>query len=120
MRCFVRVHCAGDVRVLPPKRRCTSLLSTYCVQAENVDLDNILLYGGTAEENDAAAAVIENMQRGKVMAARARRDYDRAVRSLQKVGDKDTYGFLRNPTEWCSGIGASTFRLLNFLGLGST
>ena len=109
------MHCARDVRVLPPKRLCTLLLSTYRVQAENIDLDNILLHGGNAEDNDAAAAVIKNMQRGRVMAARARRDYDRAVRSLQKVGGMDTYRLLGNLTEWCSSTGASTFRLTNFL-----
>eukprot|EP00904_Undaria_pinnatifida_P001742 jgi/Undpi1/11569/HiC_scaffold_30.g13866.m1 len=55
--------------------------------AENVDLDNLLLHGGTAEENDSAAAVVEKMQRERVFAARARRDYDRAVRSLNKIRD---------------------------------
>ena len=59
------------------------------MQDEFVNLDRILLHGGTAEDTDAAAAVIEDRQEGRRAAARARKDYDRALRSLNKVGGKN-------------------------------
>ena len=84
------------------------LLSAYCVQAENVGLDHLLLHGGTAEDNGAAAAVVEKLQGERVLAARARRDYDRAVRSLNKVGDEDACCGLLGDTKVCTLVGVAT------------
>lgn len=70
-----------------------SRLSAYRMQAEDVNLDHVLLHGGTAEDDDAAAAVMENRQKGRVAAARARKEYDRALRSLKKVGGENACCF---------------------------
>ena len=44
--------------------------------------------------------------RERVFAARARRDYDRAVRSLNKVGDEDACCGLLGDAKACSVPGA--------------
>ena len=64
-----------------------------CMQAEHVNLDHILLHGGTAEDNDATAAEIEDRQEGRVAAARARKEYDRALRALNKGGGENACVF---------------------------
>ena len=85
------------------------------MQDEFVNLDRILLHGGTAEDTDAAAAVIEDRQEGRRAAARARKDYDRALRSLNKVGGKNACVFVFFYATACCGAGGSTLRSINMV-----